>query len=79
MEIVDIDNPGWRGKINGASVRKPTDINIERDYEDWIRISATETEFIGHGGPGNLEEILKLAVDWLALPNGTTLRTAGDS
>jgi hypothetical protein len=49
----------------GASIRRPPDINIERDDEDWIRINATETEFIGYGGPSNLLEILKLAVDWL--------------
>jgi len=43
----------------------PTDINIERDGDERIRISATETEFIGYGGPGNLQEILKLAMGWL--------------
>ncbi|WP_208606839.1 immunity 53 family protein [Burkholderia anthina] len=65
VEIVNIDNPGWRVKINGVSAKRPTNINIERDDEDWIRVSATETEFIGYGGPSNLQEILGLAMDWL--------------
>ncbi|MBR8211277.1 immunity 53 family protein [Burkholderia cenocepacia] len=65
VEIVNVDNPGWRVKINGATAKRPTNINIERDDEDWIRVSATETEFIGYGGPSNLQEILELGMDWL--------------
>ncbi|MFJ1214432.1 MULTISPECIES: immunity 53 family protein [Burkholderia cepacia complex] len=65
VEITNIDNPGWRVKVSGASGRKPVDMNAERDEENWITVKATETEFVGYGGPGNLSELLALVVDWL--------------
>lgn len=65
IEIANIDNPGWQVKINGASSKKRIDLNSDRSEIDWVRIKATETEFVGHGGPGNLKEILTLAANWL--------------
>lgn len=65
IEIANIDNPGWRVKVSGASGRKPVDMNTERNEEDWIVVKATGSEFVGHGGPNNLTELLALVVDWL--------------
>ncbi|MGO4660102.1 Imm53 family immunity protein [Ensifer sp. 2YAB10] len=65
VEITNIDNPGWRVKINGVSSKKAIDLDSDRDDMDWLRVTATETEFTGYGGPGNLKEILTLAMDWL--------------
>jgi hypothetical protein len=69
VEITNIDNPGWKVKINGVVAKKQIDINSERNDADWIRVKATESEFIGYGGAGNLKEILMLAVDWLQYMN----------
>lgn len=65
VEIASIDNPGWRVKVSGASGRELVDMNTERDEEDWITVKATETDFVGYGGPSNLTELLTLVVDWL--------------
>ncbi|KVN74599.1 hypothetical protein WL40_03590 [Burkholderia ubonensis] len=65
IEIANIDNPGWRVKIDGASAGKPLDLHVERDEMDWISIRATDTAFAGYGGPGNLPELLALAADWI--------------
>lgn len=65
VEIANIDNPGWRVKINGVSSKKAIDLDSDRDDVNWVRVKATETEFIGYGGPNNLNEILTLAIDWL--------------
>ncbi|WP_157657869.1 immunity 53 family protein [Burkholderia ubonensis] len=65
IEIANIDNPGWRVKIDGASDGKPLDLHVERDEMDWISIRATDTAFAGYGGPGNLPELLALAADWI--------------
>ena len=65
--IGNIDNPGWKLEINKVSAKKPVNITIDRDEEgfDWIRVTATEYEFIGYGGAANLKEMLTLAFDWL--------------
>lgn len=65
VEIANIDNPGWKVKITGASAKKPLVIKSERTDDDWVRVTATEAQFMAYGGPCNLQEILALAVDWL--------------
>ncbi|WP_431820885.1 immunity 53 family protein [Burkholderia sp. F1] len=65
IEIANIDNPGWRVKIDGASAGKSLDLQVEHDEMDWISVRATNTAFAGYGGPGNLPELLALAADWI--------------
>ena len=65
VEITNIDNPGWKVKITGATARKLTRVSSERSENDWITVQATGTEFNGYGGPCNLQELLTLAVDWI--------------
>ena len=65
VEITNIDNPGWKVKITGATARKSADTSSERSETDWIVVKTTEAEFNGYGGPCNLQELLTLAVDWL--------------
>ncbi|MCE4544322.1 MULTISPECIES: immunity 53 family protein [unclassified Caballeronia] len=65
VEIANIDNPGWKVKITGATARKLTNVSLERSETDWITVQTTETEFNGYGGPRNLQELLTLAVDWI--------------
>lgn len=65
IEITNIDNPGWEVRVSGSIGSDYLEINVERDEIDWIHIKANETEFVGYGGPGNLNELLTLAVEWL--------------
>lgn len=65
VEITNIDNPGWKVKITGAVERSPATIDLERSEVDWVRVHATDREFVGYGGASNLKEILKLAINWL--------------
>lgn len=65
IEIANIDNPGWKVKITGATARNSAITDIDRSETDWITVKATETEFNGFGGPCNMQELLTLAVDWL--------------
>ena len=65
VEISSIDNPGWRVKITGAAARKQVKINCERNESDWLIVNASDNEFLGYGGAGNLRELLGVAVDWL--------------
>ena len=39
VEIANIDNPGWKVKITGASAKQPLDIRSERTDDDWVRVS----------------------------------------
>ncbi|HEL3173134.1 TPA: immunity 53 family protein [Stenotrophomonas maltophilia] len=65
IEIVNIDNPGWRITITGASERDVVEEKIDRSDDNWVRINAESTKFIGYGGPENLEELIRRAANWL--------------
>ncbi|HEM7879464.1 immunity 53 family protein [Burkholderia contaminans] len=65
IEIATLDNPGWKVKLTGTSSGKAIDLAIERDESDWLSVRATQAEFAGYGGPGNLPELLALAVEWI--------------
>lgn len=65
IEIVNIDNPGWRIKITGASEKGILEEKIDRNDDNWVQINAEPTKFIGYGGPENLEELIYRAADWL--------------
>ncbi|VWD32866.1 hypothetical protein BLA18112_06196 [Burkholderia lata] len=65
IEIATLDNPGWKVKLDGGSFGKVIDLAIERDESDWISVRATDAEFAGYRGAGNLPELLALAVEWI--------------
>lgn len=65
IEIVNIDNPGWRVKINGATLKNKLNIDVDRDDLDWIKVNATDSEFVAYGAPKNLNEILLIAKSWI--------------
>ena len=44
IEVVNIDNPGWKVKITGASLKRSGLVSVERDESDWIRIAASDVE-----------------------------------
>lgn len=76
IEIATLDNPGWKVKLSGASSGNAIDLAIERDESDWISVRATQAEFAGYGGPGNLPELLALAVEWI---DGSATNDEGQS
>lgn len=65
FDISTIDNPGWKININGESEKNTIDIKVENSDDDWFFIKATDHEFKGYGGPGNLSTILDYARKWL--------------
>lgn len=65
IEIKNIDNPGWKVRITGASEKQVLSMAVERSEEDWVQITATDSEFVGYGGANNLRELMALAVNWL--------------
>ncbi|CAK14579.1 Imm53 family immunity protein [Pseudomonas entomophila] len=65
VEISNIDNPGWKIKITGASKRSILNTRIDRNETDWININADDTSFNAYGGPPNLQELLEAAVNWV--------------
>jgi len=68
VRITSIDNPGWHVAINliGTELEnKQVDlIQIERTEEDWIYCKIENGCFSGAGGPGNLEEVLRVFYLW---------------
>lgn len=66
LDISNIDNPGWKVKINGEHGKKPMTNGYENDENDWIDITATESDFIGYGGVDKLNDILISACTWLS-------------
>ena len=71
VEIANIDNPGWSVKVELTHTlleevsMSPT--RIQRKHEDdWINCRVEKRQFLGYGGPENLEEILKVFLDWAA-------------
>ncbi|OZM58717.1 rhodanese-related sulfurtransferase [Lottiidibacillus patelloidae] len=75
VRIDTIDNPGWKVQISVED----TDINenpfesidIERTEDDWIYCKIEYEpeldgfQFVGYGGPENLEEILTVFKKWV--------------
>ncbi|KQO15414.1 immunity 53 family protein [Paenibacillus sp. Leaf72] len=68
IRITSIDNPGWHVAINliGTTLEdKQVDlIQIERTEEDWIYCKIEDGCFSGAGGPGNLEDVLRVFYLW---------------
>ena len=65
VEIATIDNPGWLIKLTGENAKEVLSFELERADDDWIHTNSSATSFTGHGGSGNLNELLLLAVKWL--------------
>lgn len=62
MSIVTPDNPGWRVTVDFEAAEWE-DLVIplmqeQRSEVDWIEIEVRDRKFFGHGGVGNLDEIV---------------------
>ncbi len=72
VSLSTLDNPGWRVKINltetSLELRAFDSLKIERSPDNWIhadiRTDQGRTIWSAAGGPGNLEEMITLFVDW---------------
>ena len=68
VEIVTIDNPGWKVTIDltdtELSSRSFTEVKRLEHETDWIRCRVRDEKFEGSGGPFMLEEILKVFLTW---------------
>ena len=61
IKIETLDNPGWAVTIDLAETRW-VDVVCERRLKDrgegdWVRVEMVASQFVGHGGPTNLEDI----------------------
>jgi len=68
ITIETLDNPGWRVKIDLAYTEladQPFQIVDRLEPElDWIRCWVSDQTFHAAGGPEQLEEILRIFLDW---------------
>lgn len=67
--ISNIDNPGWRLRVELADTylldASFESIQVQReDEDDWYVCQKKGEEFIGSGGPGNLDEVIQVFLDW---------------
>ena len=73
IEIGTLDNPGWSVQIDleGTKLEKcgfEEIKNIEHELA-WIHCLVEKKKFIGNGGPNQLNNILKVFIDWAKLNN----------
>ena len=69
IRIDTIDNPGWCVKISLRDTTLETvyfeEMSLERTELDWIMCRVKDENFEGHGGTGNLREIIQVFRDWV--------------
>lgn len=71
VSIETLDNPGWALRVDLREVDVKTlfaPVRIERGETDWINCKVEQEVFVGFGGPSNLEEIVKIFLDWATRP-----------
>ncbi len=68
IKIDTLDNPGWRVQVDIVETdleRKPFDeVDIQRSTDDWVYCAVSEGVFNGAGGTVNLDELLKIFLNW---------------
>jgi hypothetical protein len=68
VRIESLDNPGWLVKIDLSDTAlegvpfEPL-LDLEPDLE-WVRCEVQERQFVGAGGPRQLERVLRAFLDW---------------
>jgi len=75
VTITSLDNPGWRVLIhleNALAERLASPpVKTERSDADWVHLEVTNGQFIGAGGPDNLEELLSSFLSAIGEPDVT--------
>ena len=73
VKIETLDNPGWQVQIELADTKlagKSFDkLEIERSEDDWVVCWVEGSTFQTACGPENLEETLKVFLDWSKTTN----------
>lgn len=74
VRIGTLDNPGWNIEIDLTDTNlmdKAFSVHTYGVHEhsadadnNWIHCIVEDNKFIGNGGPGKLEEILKVFLSW---------------
>ena len=68
IRIQTLDNPGWSVHINLEDTelenRPFQELVLERSDSDWIYCGVRDKEFWAAGGPLNLQEMLRIFLDW---------------
>jgi hypothetical protein len=68
VRIDNLDNPGWEIEIDLTDTELETlsfvALEIHRGEDDWIVCRIEESKFRGFGGSGNLDELLRVFLDW---------------
>ncbi len=63
VAIETVDNPGWVVTIDLAGTRCAHIVSsqrrIERTTSDWCQTEIAASQFVGAGGPLNLEEVIE--------------------
>ncbi len=71
INIGTLDNPGWSVKIDLEGTKleecKFEEIkNLDSEFE-WIHCTVEKKKFVGHGGSNQLNNLLKIFIDWARL------------
>jgi hypothetical protein len=68
VKIDTLDNPGWALTVDleGTALEEARwdGVSYERSENDWVACRLKDRRFYGDGGPGNLEELLTIFLDW---------------
>jgi hypothetical protein len=71
VSIETLDNPGWAVRVDLAETalagRPFETVRIDRAPDDWLHCAVEANVFKGHGGPGNLHEILEAFARWAGI------------
>ena len=74
VTICTLDNPGWRLRIQlaGTPLAGRPFAKLEVDIDDdsaWMHYEVKDAEFVGHGGPLMLHQIIRVFLDWADGPS----------
>jgi Immunity protein 53 len=74
VKIDTLDNPGWSVSIDLTNTKlestsfKKVSYGVEEEGKDsgtdWLVCEKKQNQFIGHGGPMKLEEIITVFLSW---------------
>jgi hypothetical protein len=75
IQIGTLDNPGWSIRVNleGTELETANFPPVEENYDhetNWLRCWIEEGQFHGAGGPGQLEPMLRIFLDWATQSSG---------
>ncbi|MHB9089755.1 MAG: immunity 53 family protein [Thermoleophilia bacterium] len=68
IKITTLDNPGWMIVIDLKETelfeKMHEEKRVERSEHDWIHLKIEHGKYKSYGGPENLEEMIKLFLEW---------------